>query len=113
MGGSKKWLSEEALQIVKDRREVKSKGKRKRYIQLKADFQRIKKDRKEGLLQRTMYKNRGKQQEGKTRALFRKTRDIKGTFCPNTGTIKDINGRDLADTEEIKRRWKEYTEELC
>ena len=40
-------------------------------------------------------------------------RDIKGTFCPNTGTIKDINGRDLADTEEIKRRWKEYTEELC
>ena len=49
---------------------------------------------------------------GKTRGLFRKTGDIKGTYCPRMGTIKDINGRDLVDAEEIKKRWKEYMEEL-
>ena len=49
---------------------------------------------------------------GKTRDLFRKIGDIKGTFCPKTGTIEDINGRDLVDAEEIKKRWKEYMEDL-
>ena len=50
---------------------------------------------------------------GKTRDFFRKIGNIKGTFCPQIGTIKYINGRDLVDTEKIKKRWKEYTEELC
>ena len=59
-----------------------------------------------------MYKTRRKQQRGDTRALFRETGDTKGSFCPKMGTEKDIKGRDLADAEEIKKRWKEYTEEL-
>ena len=59
-----------------------------------------------------MDKTRRKQQKGKTRDLFRKIGGIKGTFCPKVGTIKDVNGRDLVEAEEIKRRWKEYMEEL-
>ena len=59
-----------------------------------------------------MHKTGRKQQKGKTRDLFRKTGDIKGTFCPKMGPKKEINGRDLVDAEEFKKRWKEYTEEL-
>ena len=59
-----------------------------------------------------MYKTSKKQQKGKTRHLFREIGDIKGTFCPKMGTIKDRDGRDLIDNEEIKNKWKEYTEEL-
>ena len=59
-----------------------------------------------------MFKTRRKRPKGKERDLFRKTGNIKGTFCPKMGTIKDINGIDLADAEGIKRRWREYTEEL-
>ena len=59
-----------------------------------------------------MQRNRGKQQNGKTRDLFKKIRDTKGAFHAKTGSIKDRNGMDLTETEDIKKRWQEYTEEL-
>ena len=59
-----------------------------------------------------MQRNRGKQQNGKTRDLFKKIRDTKGTWHPKIGSIKDRNGMDLTEAEDIKKRWQEYTEEL-
>ena len=106
-----KWLSEEALQIAKERREVKSKGERERYIQLNADFQRAAQRDKKACFNEQCIKLEENNKRRKTSDVFRKIGDIKGTFCPKMGTIKDINGRDLVDAEEIKR-WKEYMEEL-
>ena len=105
-----KWLSKEALQIAKERREAKSKGERERYIKLNEDFQRTARRDKKAFFNKQCIKLEENNRRGKTRDLFRKIGDIKGTFCPKMGTIKDINGRDLVDTEEIKKRWKEYTE---
>ena len=107
-----KWLSEEALQIAEERREEESKGEQDRYIQLNAKFQRIAQRDKKAFFNEQCIKLEENNRQGKIRDLFRKTGNIKGLFCPNMGTMKDRNGRDLVDTEEIKKRWEERMEEL-
>ena len=105
-----KWLSGEALQIAMKRREVKSKGKKERYIHLDAEFQRIAWRDKKAFLS-DLYKDiEENNRMRKTRDLFKKIRDTKGTFHAKMGSIKDRNGMD--PTEDIKKRWQEYTEEL-
>ena len=107
-----KWLSEEALQIAEKRTEVKGKGEKERYSHLNAEFQRIARRDKKAFLSdqcKEMEENNGM---GKTRDLFKKIRDTKGTFHAKMGTIKDRNGMDLTEAEDIKMRWQEYTEEL-
>ena len=83
-----------------------------RYIQLNADFQRTTGRYKKVFFNDQCVKLEEDNRRGKTRDVFRKIGDTKATFCPKMGTIKDIKGRDLVDTEEIKKRWKEYMEEL-
>ena len=107
-----KWLSEEALQIAEKRREVKGKGERERYIQLKAEFQRIATRDKKAFLHEQCKELEENNRIGKTRDLFKKIRDTKGTFHARIGSIKDRNGIDLTEAEDIKKRWQEYTEEL-
>ena len=106
-----KWLSCEALQIAVKRREAKSKGEKERNKHLNAEFQRIaRRDKK------VFFSNECKEREnnrmGKTRDLFKKIRDIQGTFHAKMGLIKDRNGLDLTEAEDIKKRWQEHTEEL-
>ena len=96
-----KWLSKEALQIAEERREMNSKGEREKYIQLNEEFQRIEQRDKTAFFNE-QYIKLEENKRRKTRHLFRKTGNIKGTFCPKIGTIKDRNGRDLVDTEEIE-----------
>ena len=111
-----KWLSEEVLQIAEKRREVKRKGEKERYIHLKAEFQRLARRDKIALLSDQCKEIEGKNRMGKTRDLFKKIRDTKGTFHTKMGTIKDINGMDLTEAEDIKKRWqdthKNYTEKI-
>ena len=90
---------------------MKSKGETERYIQLNAEFQRAAQRDKKACFNEQCIKLEENNKRRKTSDVFRKIGDIKGTFCPKMGTIKDINGRDLVDAEEIKR-WKEYMEEL-
>ena len=107
-----KWLSEEALQIAEKRIEVKGKGETERYTHLSAEFQRRAKRDKKAFLS-DQYKEIDKNnRKGKTRDLFEKIRDTKGTFHAKIGTKKDRNGMDLTEAEDIKKRWQEYTEEL-
>ena len=105
------WLSEEALQIAVKRREVKSKGEKERYKHLNAEFQRIVRRDKKAFLSDQCKEIEEINRMGKTRGLFKKIRDTKGTFQAKMDTIKDRNGMDLIEAEDIKR-WKEYTEEL-
>ena len=107
-----KWLFVEALQIAKERRNVKSKGERERYIQLNVEFQRIARRDKKAFFNEQCIKLEENNRRGKTRDLFRKIEDIKGTFHLKKGTIKDRNGRDLVDAKEIKKRWKN-TQKNC
>ena len=107
-----KWLSEEALQIPEERREAKGKGKRERYTHLNAEFQRIARRDKKAFLSDRCKEIEENNRMGKTRDLFKKVRDTKGTFHAEMGTIKDRNGKNLTEAEEIKKRWQEYTEEL-
>ena len=107
-----KWLSEEALQIAVKRREAKSKGEKERYTHLNAEFQRIPRRDKKAFLSDQCKEIQENNRMGKTRDCFKKIRDIKGTFHAKMGTIKDRNGRDLTEAEDIKKRWQEYTEEL-
>ena len=107
-----KWLSEEALQIVVKRREAKSKGEKERYSHLNAEFQRIARRDKKAFLSNQCKQTEEINRMGKTRDLFKKIRDIKGKFQAKMGSIKDRNGRDLTEAEDIKKRWQEYTEEL-
>ena len=107
-----KWLSEEALQIAVNRREKKGQGEKERYTHLKAEFQRIARRGKKAFLSDQCKEIEENNRMGKTRDLFRKIRDTKGTFHANMGTIKDRNGMDLTKAEDIKKRWQEYTEEL-
>ena len=104
-----KWLSEEALQIAEKRREGKSKGKKERYKTLNAEFQRIARRDKKAFLSHQCKEIEEKNRMGKTRDLFKKIRDTKGTFHAKTGSIKDRNGMELTEAEDIKR-WQEYTE---
>ena len=98
-----KWLSEEALQIAVKRREVKSKGEKERYTHLNAEFQRIARRDKKAFLSDQCKEIEENNRLGKTRDLFEKIRDIEGTFYAKMGSIKDRNGRDLAEAEDIKR----------
>ena len=105
-----KWLSEEALQIAEERRETKSKGERERYTQLNAEFQRIRRRYKKAFFNEQCLKTEENNRREKTRDLFRKTENIKGTFHPKKDRLRDRNGRDLVEAEEIKKRRKEETE---
>ena len=107
-----KWLSGEALQIAVKRREVKSKGEKERYKHLNAEFQRIAKRDKKAFFSDQCKEIEENNRMGKTRDLFKKIRDTKGTFHAKMGSIKDRNGMDLTEAEDIKKRWQEYTEEL-
>ena len=105
-----KQLSEEALQIAEKRREAKGKGEKERYIHLKAEFQRIARRDKKAFLGDQCKEIEENNRMGKTRYLFKKIRDTKGTFHAKMGSIKDRNGMDLTESEDIKKRWQEYTE---
>ena len=107
-----KWLSEEALQIAVKRRVVKSKGEKERYKHLNADFQRIARRGKKAFLSDQCKEIEVQNRMGKTRDLFKKIRNTKGKFHAKMGSIKDRNGLDLTEAEDIKKRWQEYTEEL-
>ena len=106
------WLSEEALQITEKRREAKGKGENERYIHLNAEFQRIARRDKKAFLSVQCEEIEENNRMGKTRDIFKKIRDNKGIFHTKMGTIKDRNGMDLTEAEDIKKRWLEYTEEL-
>jgi len=105
-----KWLSAEALQIAVKRREAKSKGENKRYSHLNAEFQRIARRDKKAFLSDQCKEIEENNRMGKTRDLFKNMRDTKGTFHAKMGLIKDRNGMDLTEAEDIKKRWQEYTE---
>ena len=100
-----KWLSGEALQIAVKRQEVKSKGEKERYKHLNAEFQRVARRDKKAFLSNQCKEIEENNRMGKTRDLFKKMRDIKGTFNAKMGSIKDRNGTDLTEAEEIKKRW--------
>ena len=105
-------MFEEALQIAEKRREVKGKGEKERFTHLNAEFQRIAKRDKEAFLSNQCKEIEENNRMGKTRDLIKKIRDTKGTFHAKMGTIKDRNGMDLTEAEDIKKRWQEHTEEL-
>ena len=100
-----KWLSEEALQIAMKRREAKGKGEKERYTHLNAEFQRTARRAKKDFLSDQCKEENNR--VGKTRDLFKKIRDTKGTFHAKMGSIKDRNGMDLTEAEDIKKRWQE------
>ena len=104
-----KWLSEEALKLWK---EVKGKLEKERYTHLNAEFQRIARRDKKAFLGNQCKEIAENNRMGKTRDLFKEIRDTKGTFHAEMGKIKDRNGMDLTEAEDIKKRWQEYTEEL-
>ena len=106
-----KWLSGEALQIAVKRREAKSKEEKERYKHLNAEFQRIARRDKKAFLSNQCKEIEENNRMGKTRDLFKKIRDTKGNFMLKKGSIKDRNGLDLTEAEDIKKRWQEYTEE--
>ena len=105
-----KWLSEEALQIAVKRRAVKSKGEKERDTHLNAEFQRISRRDKKAFLSDQCKEIEGNNRMGKTRDLVKRIWDTKGTFHAKMGSIKDWNGMDLTEAEDIKKRWQEYTE---
>ena len=106
-----KWLSEEALQIAEKRREAKGKGEKERYTHLIAEFQKIGRREKKAFLSDQCKEIEENNRMGKTRDLFKKIRDTKGTSHAKIGPIKDRNGTDLTEAEDIKKWWQEYTEE--
>ena len=98
--------------IAEKRREVKSKGEKGRYTHLNAEFQRIARRDKKAFLSDQCKEIEENNRMGKTRDLFKKIRDTKETFHAKMGSIKDRNGMDLTEVEDIKKKWQEYTEEL-
>ena len=106
-----KWLPEEALQIAVKRREAKSKREKEGYTHLNAEFQRIARRDKKALSEQCKEIEENNRM-GKTRDLFKKIKDTKGTFHAKMGSIKDTNGMDLTEAEDIKKRWQECPEEL-
>ena len=105
-------LPEGALQIAVKRRDVKSKGEKESYPHLNAKFQRIARRDKKAFLSDQCKEIEESNRMENTGDLFREIRDTKGTFHAKMGSIKDINGMDLTEAEDIKKRWREYTEEL-
>ena len=103
-------MSKEALQIAEKRREAKGKREKERYTHLNAEFQRTARRVKKAFLSDQNKKIEEINGMGKTRDLFKKIRDTKGTFHAKMGSIKDRNGMDLTEAEDIKKRWQEYTE---
>ena len=106
-------VSEEGLQIAVKRKEAKGKGEKERYTHLSAEFQRIARRDKKAFLSDQYKEIEENNRMGKTRDLFKKIRDTKGTFHAKMCSIKDRNDRDLIEAEDINKRWQEYTEELC
>ena len=102
----------EPLQIAVKRREEKSKGEKERYKHVNAEFQRIARRDKKDFLSDQSKEIEENSRKGKTRDFFKKIRDTKGTFHAKMGSIKDRNGMDLTEVEDIKKRWQEYMEEL-
>ena len=107
-----KWLSEEAFQIAVKRRETKSKGEKERYKHLNAEFQRIARSDKKVFFSDQCKEIEENSRTGKTRDLFKKIRDTKGTFHAKMGSIKDRDCMDLTEADDIKKRWQEYTDQL-
>ena len=111
-----KWLSEEALQIAEERREAKGNGEKERYTHLNAEFQRIARRDKKASLSDQCKEIEENNRLGKTRDLFKKIRDTKGTFNAKMGLIKVRSGMDLTEAEDIKKRWqniqKNYTKKI-
>ena len=105
-----KWLSDKALQIAEKRREATGKGQMETYTHLNAEFQRIARRDKKAFLRDQCKEIEENNRTGKTRDVFKKIRDTKGTFHAKMGTIKDRNGMNLTEAEDIKKRWQEYTE---
>ena len=105
-------LFEEVLQTAEKRREVKGKGEKERYTYLNAEFQRIARRDKKAFFSDQCKEIEGKNSMGKTRDLFKENSDTKGTFHAEMDTIKNRNGMDLTEAEDIKKRWQAYTEEL-
>ena len=105
-------LSEEALQIAVKRRDMKSKGEKERYTHLNVEFQRLARRDKKAFLSDQCKEIEENNRMGKTRDLFKKIRGTKGTFHAKMGLIKDRNGMDLTEAEDIKKMWQDYTEEL-
>ena len=98
--------------IAVKRREAKSKGEKERYKHLNAEFQRIARRDKKAFLSDQCKEIEKNNRIGKTRDLFKKIRDTKGTYHAKMGSIKDRNGRDLTEAEDMKKRWQEYTKEV-
>ena len=105
-------MSEEALQITEKRRKAKSKGEKERYTHLNAEFQKTARRDNKVFLSDQCKEIDENNRIVKTGDLFKKIRDTKGTFHAKMGSIKDRNGMDLTEAENIKKRWQEYTEEL-
>ena len=105
-------MSEEVLQTAEKRREVKGKGNKEQYTHLNSEFQRIARRDKKAFLSEQCKEVEENNRMGKTRDLFKRIRNIKGTFCANMGTINDRKDMDLTETEDIKKRCQEYTEEI-
>ena len=106
-----KCLSEEALEIAEKGREEKGKEEKERYTHLNAQFQRIARRDKKAFLSDQCKEIEENNKMGKSGDLFKKSRDTKGTFHAKMGSIKDRNGMDLTEADDIKKRWQEYTEE--
>ena len=102
-----KWLFEEALQIAEERRDAKGKGEKEIYTHLNAEFQRIARRDKKACLSDQCKEIQENNTMGKTRDLFKKIRDTKGTFYAKVGTIKDRSGMDITEADDSKKRWQE------
>ena len=107
-----KWLSEEALQTSEKRKEAKGEGEKERNVHVNVEFQSIARRDKKDFLSDQRKEIEEDNRMGKTRDHFKKIKDTKGTFHAKRGTIKDRNGMDLTEAEDIKKDWQEYTEEL-
>ena len=107
-----KWLCEESSQVAVKRREAKGEGAKERHTRLNAEFQRTARRDEKAFLGDQCKEIEENNRMGKTRDLFKNIRDTKITFHAKMGTIKDGNGMDLTEAEDIKKRWQEYTEEL-
>ena len=105
-------MPQEASQIAEKRRDAKGKGEKERYAYSNAEFQRIARRDKKAFFSDQCKEREENNRVGNTRDLFKKIRDTKGTFHAKMGTIKDRIGMDLIEAEDIKKRWREYTEEL-
>jgi len=107
-----KWLSEEALQTTWKEEKQKTKEKKERYTHLNTEFQRISRRDRKVVLSEQCKETEENNRKGKHRDLFKKIRNTKGTFHAKMGSIKDRNGMDLTEAEDIKKRQQEYTKEL-